>query len=105
MNDDQFVSFGNLERCFDRQTVGGSVYHPAARHERRGLGEPGRIPERTDLALRLVARARAAIEAVERRGLQEQRFHGWLLRLGTCRVEWLHGFASWFVTRARPDAA
>ena len=42
----------------------------AARHQRGGLGEPGRIPERPDLAPRLIARAGAAIEAVEGRSLQ-----------------------------------
>src|SRR5579862_3629607 len=41
-----------------------------------GLRQPGRIPEALDLALGLVARARAAVEAVERRCLQEKRAHG-----------------------------
>ena len=42
------------------------------------LRQPGRIPERADLAAHLIARAGAAIEAVERRSLQEQRpHHGW----------------------------
>ena len=35
------------------------------------LGEPGRIPERADFAARLIARAGAAVEAVERGGLKK----------------------------------
>ena len=41
--------------------------------QRRRLGEPGRKPERFDLALRLIARAGAAVEAVEGRRLKKQR--------------------------------
>src|SRR6201992_4050317 len=40
-----------------------------------GVRQPGRIPERTDLALHLVARARAAVITVERRGLEEKSLH------------------------------
>ena len=36
------------------------------------LGEPGRVPERADFAARLIARAGAAVEAVERGGLKKQ---------------------------------
>src|SRR5271167_108948 len=52
-----------------------SVHEPAARNQRRRLGEPGRIPERPDLAPRLVARTRTAVETVEGRRMQEQGLH------------------------------
>ena len=42
-------------------------------HERRRLGEPRRIPEGPDLPLRLVARPRASVESVERRGAEKER--------------------------------
>ena len=47
----------------------------AALDQRCGLGKPRRIPERTDLPPRLVTRPRAAVESVERRGLQKKRTH------------------------------
>src|SRR6266850_1060532 len=47
----------------------------AVRNERRRLGQPGRIPEGADLALRLIARAGASVEAVERGRVQEQGLH------------------------------
>ena len=43
--------------------------------QRGRLGEPGRIPERSDFAAHLIARAGAAIVAVERGGLQKQGAH------------------------------
>ena len=46
---------------------GGASISLRARDQRGRLGQPGRIPERPDLAPRLVARAGAAVEAVERR--------------------------------------
>ena len=47
----------------------------AAFDERGGLREPGRIPERPDLAARLIARAGAAVEAFERWRLQKEGTH------------------------------
>src|ERR1700739_3655481 len=47
----------------------------AAWNEGSRLGQPGRIPERADLAPCLVTRAGAAIEAVERRRVEEQGLH------------------------------
>ena len=44
-------------------------------NERGRLGEPGRVPERLDLAAHLIARAGAPVEAVEGWRLQEQRPH------------------------------
>ena len=46
---------------------GRRVDQPAAGHQRGRLGQPGREPEALDLALRLIARAGAAVETVEAR--------------------------------------
>jgi len=48
-----------------------SINQLAVRHHGGELCKPGRIPIRTNLAARLVACARAAVEAVIRRRLQE----------------------------------
>ncbi len=47
----------------------------AARHAGRRLCEPRRIPERAHFAPRLIARAGAAVVALERRRVQEERLH------------------------------
>jgi hypothetical protein len=56
-----------------RQVGRWRIHQPARWHHRRRLGQPGRIPERAHLAARLVARARAPVEALERGRVQEQR--------------------------------
>ena len=58
------------------RSSGGASISVAAGNERRGLRQPGRIPERADLAPRLVARARAAVEALVGGRVQEERLHG-----------------------------
>jgi hypothetical protein len=73
MQDHEFVVARDGEALLHRQFVGGRVEHPRVRHQRRGLRQPGRVPERFHLPFRLVARAGAAVEAVERGSLQEQR--------------------------------
>ncbi len=83
VDDDQFIVSGDIQRLLHGQAVGRCVEHPAARHQRGGLRQPGRVPERLDLALGLIARARAAVEAVEGRGLEEKGFFhsglwGWM---------------------------
>ena len=50
--------------------------------QRRGLGEPRRIPERAHLALHLVARAGAAIVAVEGWSLQKECAHSGAFQIG-----------------------
>jgi hypothetical protein len=65
VHDDEIVVTGLGEDILDRGAVGGRIDQFAARHERGRLREPGRIPERADFALRLVACARSAVEAVE----------------------------------------
>src|SRR5271157_2302055 len=47
----------------------------APRDQRRWLGEPGRIPEGSDLASRLEARSRATVEAIKRWRLQKKGTH------------------------------
>ena len=49
------------------------VDQPAARYQRRGLGQPRRIPERPHLAPRLIPCPRPPVEPLERRRVQEQR--------------------------------
>ena len=59
------------------RSAGRRVDQHAVRHQRGRLREPGRVPERADLAARLVARARAAVEALVRGRVQEERaLHG-----------------------------
>ncbi len=55
--------------------AGGASTSRLSGTKRRRLGEPGRIPERADLAPRLIARAGAAVEAVEGRRMQKQGLH------------------------------
>src|SRR5271154_955918 len=59
----------------EREAVRWRVDELAPRDQRRRLGEPGRIPEGSDLAPHLVARSRAAVEAIVRRSLQEKGTH------------------------------
>ena len=56
--------------------VGRRVDELRVRHQGGGLRQPGRVPERLDLALGLVAGAGTAIEAVEGGSLQEKGAHG-----------------------------
>ena len=73
VEDDQLVVAGDGTTSVQVKSAGGASSSTAARHQRRRLGEPGRVPERPDLAPRLVARASAAIEALEGRRVQEER--------------------------------
>src|SRR5271166_6035663 len=61
------------------EPVRGGVDQLAVGNERRGLREPGRIPERADFASRLVAGACASVEAVIGGRLKEERAQ-WTLR-------------------------
>src|SRR5207245_10740112 len=69
----QLVAARERRHVVEREAGGGGGDEAAAGHERRGLREPGRIPERADLAAGLIARAGAAVEALERWWMQEQR--------------------------------
>ena len=57
------------------QLVRGRVDQLRVLDQRRRLGQPGRVPEGLHFALHLVARAGAAVVAVEGRGLEEQCAH------------------------------
>ena len=65
----QFIILGERQNLLHRRAGRRRIDQPAAGHQRRGLRQPGRIPEGADFAARLVARAGAAIEALERRWL------------------------------------
>ncbi len=58
-----------------RQPVRRGIDQLARRRHRCRLGKPSGIPEGANLAAGLITGPRAAIEAVERRGLQEQGLH------------------------------
>ena len=62
---DQLVIAGQRQHVVEPQPRRRRVDQLAAGHQRRRLRQPGRIPERADLALRLIARAGAAVEPVE----------------------------------------
>src|SRR5262245_30056881 len=68
----QLVVGGHWQDIVERQSPRGRIDQTAAGHQRRGLGEPSRIPKRTNLALRLVTRSRASIEAFERWRVEEK---------------------------------
>jgi len=63
---DDCVAFDLMRRRVDQFGI---------RHHGRELREPGRIPVRFDFPLRLVARAGASVETLERGRLQKQGAH------------------------------
>src|SRR5262249_16895792 len=69
----QLVVVGDAQDVGQRQVRWRCVDQLAARYHGGRLRQPGRKPERAHLASRLVARAGAAVEPLERRGVQEQR--------------------------------
>ncbi len=75
MHDQKVVVRGERQHVVDGEAARGRVDQLAAGHERRGLGEPGRIPEGANLALRLIARAGAAVEALVGGRIEEERSH------------------------------
>jgi hypothetical protein len=76
VHDHQVVILGNRQHVFDRLAMRGRVHQRAARHERRGLSQPRRIPERRHLSFCLVSCARAAVKSIERRRTKEQGSQG-----------------------------
>ena len=68
-------AFTSSSMSLKERLCGGASISLRARHHRRGLGQPGGKPEALHFALHLVARAGAAVIAVEGRGLEEKRFH------------------------------
>ncbi len=71
----QFVVLGERQHMIDLELRRRSVDQLAVGDEGRRLGEPGREPERPDLAFGLITRTGAAVEAVEGRRVQEQGLH------------------------------
>ena len=75
------IVFGGVGRdVLEFQPVRRRIDELRAFDQRGGLRQPRRIPERLDLAARLIARARAAVETVERRRLQEESSSSWRVR-------------------------
>jgi hypothetical protein len=72
MEHDELVVGRERKDVVEGEPARRSVHEPASRDEGRGLSQPRRIPERPHLAARLIPGARAPVEAVERRGVQEQ---------------------------------
>ncbi len=68
----QIVVLGDLDHLGQTLAMRRRVDQPAALDHGGGLGQPGGIPERLDLALGLVAGAGAAVETVERGSLEEK---------------------------------
>ena len=71
----QFVVAGERQNVVELEPRRRRVDQLAVGEEGRRLGEPSRVPERADLALGLIARTGAAVEAVEGRRVQEQGLH------------------------------
>jgi hypothetical protein len=69
----QLVPARERQHVLEPEAGGWGVDQARARDQRRGLREPGRIPEGADLAARLVARAGAAVEPLVRGRVEEER--------------------------------
>ena len=72
MGHDQVEILGLADDLGERCLVRRRVDQLGILDQRGGLGQPGRIPEGLDLALGLVARARAAIETIKGRSLEKK---------------------------------
>ena len=80
VDDEQVMGFGVGQHVGHGQAGRRGVNERGVGHQGRGLGQPCGEPEGFDLAPRLVARARAAVETVVGRGLQKQGLqHGFTL--------------------------
>src|SRR3990167_2767215 len=62
VEDGKLVLSGERADVLEGEPVGRRIDQPRARDQRRRLGEPRRIPERSNLAARLIAGARAPVE-------------------------------------------
>ncbi len=74
VQDHQLVVVRDPQDVVAREIVRRRIDQPRAFDQRGRLREPRRIPKRTNLALRLVARPGAAVEAPPRRRIDEKRF-------------------------------
>ena len=75
VDDDVVVVARDAHRFFHGEVERRRIEQPRAREHPRWVGEPGGVPERPDLALRLVARARPPVEVLVRGRIQEERPH------------------------------
>src|SRR5207248_5551660 len=75
VEDGQFVFRGERQDLIELKPRRRRVNQLAVGQEGRRLSQPSRVPERADLALGLIARTGAAVEAVEGRRVQEQGLH------------------------------
>ena len=75
MHDDEVEVFRLRHDLVERDAVRRRVDQFGIRHHGGKLGEPGRIPMRLDLALGLIARPGAAVEALEGGSLKKERTH------------------------------
>ena len=80
VHDDQVVPGSNFQDVVRAEAVRRRIHQGAPRDEGRRLGQPGRIPERRDLAFRLITRSRTAVEDDERRRAQKHSLHATRLR-------------------------
>src|SRR6266852_2861475 len=71
----ELVIAGERQHIGEAQPRRRGVDQLAAGDQRRRLGEPGRVPERADLPLCLIARPRPAVEPVERWRVEKQGLH------------------------------
>src|SRR5262249_3204881 len=75
VHDDELVIARQGQDVVEPQPRWRRIDELASRHQRRRLRQPGRVPERTDLAPCLITRARPSIEPIEGRRVQKQRPH------------------------------
>src|SRR4029077_8449210 len=75
MNHDQVVILRLVNRHLDGVIVRERIEQTRAGDHSRWISEPSRIPERPDLAGRLISRAGATVEVVVRGRVQEEGLH------------------------------
>ena len=75
MNHDEVVVLGFVDRHLDRVVMRRRVEQACARNHPRRISQPRRIPERPNLARRLVARTRAPVEIIVRGRIKKKRLH------------------------------
>ena len=73
VEDGEFVVRGHRQHVVEREPRRRRVHQLAALDHRRRMRQPGGKPEGADLAPRLVASPGAAVEPLERRGIEEER--------------------------------
>ena len=86
----EVVVLGFVDRALEVVTVRRSVEQARSRNHPGRVGQPGRIPERPDLARGLVARPRTTVKVLIGRRIQEKRLHHvHILVVSTSLSDWL----------------